>query len=87
MNPRLVAKAADTHLNDLQSDVEASSRLIDEVHRGGLRAAKSSRSALTTARLAQLAELKRGVKQQLKTLRSLRHDIRRLRDWCQRRFD
>ena len=85
MNLRHLATAAETHLNDLQADVEAGSRQLENITEAGTRI----RDALFRQQLAQaalmgtlmtwIAELRTCVSQQRETMRELRHDIRRMR--------
>lgn len=86
MDPRHVAASADAHLNDLQADIEAGSRLIDQVHhhaaaiREALLPKHPEQAAFVGALMKQVAEVKACVMQQRATMRELRHDIRSLRD-------
>lgn len=85
MDRGLLAASAETHLNDLQAELEAGSRRLDHIHDQGERI----RDALFTTQMEQAArmgslverigELVACVKQQRAMMRELRHDIRELR--------
>lgn len=78
---------AETHLNDLQADIEAGSRLIDQVHhhaaklRAGLPAKLRKQADGLESLMEEVARLKACVLQQRSLLRDLRHDVRALRDF------
>jgi predicted RNase H-like nuclease (RuvC/YqgF family) len=80
-----LAIAAETHLNDLQADIEAGSRHLDSIHGAGEKLHDSLfREQLQHARhmgalLKQIGALRACVKQQRETMRELRHDLRRMR--------
>jgi predicted nucleic acid-binding Zn-ribbon protein len=84
MDLGVLGASAETHLNDLQADIEAGSRLIDRIHhraadiRNTL-ADRRDRSAVTSL-MKQVAELKACVLHQRERVRELRHDIRDIRD-------
>lgn len=85
METRQLAASAETRLNDLQADVEAGSRLVDEIHhqaahiRDALLMAKQGQASSMKVLMKQLAKLKACVLQQRRTMRELRHDVRALR--------
>jgi hypothetical protein len=85
MDAKQLTAAAETHLNDLQADIEASSRLIDQIHHQGARIRKELEAkepyhaATLKLLMKQLAELKAWVLQQRALMRELRHNIRDLR--------
>jgi ABC-type transporter Mla subunit MlaD len=83
MDARQIAVAAETHLDDLQADMEAGSRLVDQIHHKGaqVRDTKPSARPLIDSLLKQIVELKACVMQQRRTARELRHDIRNLRQY------
>jgi hypothetical protein len=85
MDARHVAAVAETHLNDLQSDMEAGSRLVDQIHHKGVAWRDTKRADLADALLKQVVELKACVMEQRKLMRELRHDIRSLRDYVTNR--
>jgi hypothetical protein len=80
-----VGIAADAHLNDLQAEMEAGSRKLDQVLKQGtdirraLQTSHSEHVGQMRLLLEALNELRDGIAQQLSAVRELRHDVRRLR--------
>lgn len=78
--------SADTHLNDLQADIEAGSRQLEQIHH----AAAKIRDALLGEHVSQAESMGSLVKQiiglraslqlQRHLMRELRHDIRKFRE-------
>jgi hypothetical protein len=84
MDAQQAGTAAETHLNDLQADIEACSRLIDQTHHGVARirdalSTRGEQAAEIALTMKQLTELKACALQQRKTIRELRHDLRVMR--------
>jgi len=85
MDPSGLGAAAETHLNDLQADIEAGSRLIDRIHHHAahIRDALSGRrpeQVAVKSLMKQIVELKACVLHQRERIRELRHDIREIRN-------
>ena len=85
MNAEARSILAETHLNDLQADIEAGSRKLADLHETAteLREAlieRRVRSALMSALLKQIGALRKTVAEQQAIVRQLRHDIRRSRN-------
>lgn len=85
MDARQLAASAETRLNDLQADLEAGSRLVDEIHhqaahvRDALSVTKHGQASPMKVLIRQVAKLKACVLQQRRTMRELRHDVRAFR--------
>jgi hypothetical protein len=77
---------AETHFNDLQAEVEAGSRKIDQIEHDAARIRETlminqlDQAALMGALIRRIGELKDSVRQQRVTMGELRHDIRKLLD-------
>jgi hypothetical protein len=84
MDVRHVAIAAETHLNDLQADMEASSRLVSHILHKCRKLRDPKGSDLLEALLKQVRELKACMMQQRKTMQVLRQGIGRLREHLSR---
>lgn len=85
MNLRELSRSAETHLNDLQADVEAGARYLRQIDERAV-AVKNSIAennvkavALLHSLLDRIGDLKSYVLQQRTTLRQLWQDIRRVR--------
>lgn len=84
MDPRHLGASAETRF-DLQADIEAGSRLINQIHhraarvREALPRGSQRLAADVEAVLTQLAELKACVLQQGSVMRDLRRDVRTMR--------
>jgi hypothetical protein len=90
MTLRHLATAAETHLDDLQADMEAGSRQIDQIHDAGAKirdalvAQELEQAPLMRSLVKRLIELRACLQQQRETMRQLRHDIRRMRAFANR---
>jgi hypothetical protein len=82
MTLRVDAMRAETHLNDLQADIEAGSRQLEDIHaaareiRDTLFSKQLSQASLMGSLVRQLAELRRTMRDQRVIMRQLRHDLR-----------
>jgi hypothetical protein len=80
-----LATAAETHLDDLQADMEAGSRQVDHIQQAGTKIRDAlceqqfEQAPLMRSLVKRVAELRACVRQQQETMRALRHDIRRMR--------
>jgi len=79
-----LATTAETHLNDLQAEIEAGARQLDRIHQTGSRlqdsllARQFEQVTLMQSLLKRVLELKASIAQQQQTMRELREDIRTL---------
>ena len=80
-----LATAAATHLDDLQADMEAGSRQVDQIQEAGTKIRDAlveqelEQAPLMRSLVKRLIELRACLRQQRETIRQLRHDIRRMR--------
>jgi len=78
--------ASETHLNDLQAEMEAGSRRLEHIASEGTKIRDSlwekqlEQASLMGSLVKQITELRACLKQQRATMRDLRHDIRGLRE-------
>jgi len=79
-----LATTAETHLNDLQAEMEAGARQLDRIQQTGSRIQDSllarhfEHVTLMQSLLKRVVELKASIAQQQQTMRELREDIRTL---------
>jgi septal ring factor EnvC (AmiA/AmiB activator) len=86
MEPPPRPSLVETHLDDLQADIEAEARKLDQIQqsaaaiRDALFQRRLEHGALMTWLVKQIATLRAGCKEQLALMRQLRQDIRRRTD-------
>ena len=85
MKLEYLATTAETHLNDLQAEMEAGARQLDRIQQTGSRIQDSllakhfEQVTLMQSLLKRVLDLKASIAQQQQTMRELHEDIRTLK--------